>query len=111
MLLNIVVYLLLNIVVIIVLLLKVLVACRLAAGLAAFTAIVGGAVYSQTSGHNFNLSKIAEGFGNSVAALLSPENNNAGIYSFLTAGLGLYSLVLLFGSHEASCYTFLHSLC
>jgi len=73
---------------------------KLAAGLAAFTAIVGGAVYSQTSGHKFNLSKIAEGFGNSVAALLSPENNNAGMYSFLSAGLGLYSLVLLFGSHE-----------
>ncbi|KAL3141424.1 hypothetical protein ABBQ32_004993 [Trebouxia sp. C0010 RCD-2024] len=73
---------------------------KLATGLAAFTAIVGGAVYSQTSGHKFNLSKIAEGFGNSVAALLSPENTNAGIYSFLSAGLGLYSLVLLFGSHE-----------
>ena len=73
---------------------------RLAAVLAAATAIVGGAVYSQTSGHKFNVAKIAEGFGNSLAALLSPDNFNAAVYSFLSAGLGLYSLVLLFGPHE-----------
>ena len=76
--------------------------CRLAAGLATLTAIVGGAVYSQTSGHKFNLAKIAKGFSNSVLALLSPDNLTAGIYSFLSAGLGLYSLVLLLGSHEVS---------
>ena len=73
---------------------------RLAAGLATFTAIVGGAVYSQTSGHKFNIAKIAEGFGNSLAGLISPENTNAAIYSLISAGLGIYSLVLLFGSHE-----------
>lgn len=73
---------------------------RLAAALAAATAVVGGAVYSQTSGHKFNVAKIAEGFGNSLAALLSPDNFNAAVYSFLTAGLGLYSLILLFGSPE-----------
>ena len=60
-------------------------------------------MYTQTSGHNFNISKIATGFGNSVSALLSPDNTNAAIYSFLSAGLGLYSLVLLFGSHKV-CY-------
>ena len=85
-----------------------LLTCRLAAGLAAFTAIVGGAVYTQTSGDKFNVSKIAEGFGNSLKALLSPDNTNAAIYSFLSAGLGLYSLVLLFGSHEVCC--FVHSV-
>ena len=74
--------------------------CRLAAGLAAFTAIVGGAVYSQTSGHKFSIPKIAEGFGNSLAALISPENLTSTVYSVLSAGLGIYSLVLLFGSHE-----------
>lgn len=75
---------------------------RLAAGLAAFTAIVGGAVYSQTSGHKFSIAKIAEGFGNSLAALISPENTGSAIYSLLSAGLGIYSLVLLFGSHEVT---------
>lgn len=57
-------------------------------------------MYTQTSGHKFNLSKIAQGFSNSVSALLAPDNANAAMYSFLSAGLGLYSLVLLFGSHE-----------
>ena len=68
--------------------------------MATVTAIVAGAVYSQTSGHKFNLGRIAEGFGNSVASLLSPDNFNAAIYSFLSAGLGVYSLVLLLGSHD-----------
>lgn len=79
---------------------------RLAAGLAAFTAIVGGAVYSQTSGHKFSIAKIAEGFGNSLAALISPENTGSAIYSLLSAGLGIYSLVLLFGSHDVSLLCF-----
>ena len=76
--------------------------CRLAAGLAATTAIVGGAVYSQTSGHQFSVTKIAEGLGSSLADLFSPKNTNAAMYSLLTAGLGVYSLVLLFGSHEVA---------
>ena len=81
--------------------------CRLAAGLATVTAIVGGAVYSQTSGHKFNLAKIAEGFGSSLAALFSPSNTNAAIYSLISAAMGVYSLVLLFGTHEvtsSSCF-------
>lgn len=73
---------------------------KLAAGLAATTAIVGGAVYSQSSGHQFSVTKIAEGLGSSLADLFSPKNTNAAMYSLLTAGLGVYSLVLLFGSHE-----------
>lgn len=73
---------------------------KLAAGLATTTAIVGAVVYGQTSGHKFSLTKIAEGFGTSLANLFSPKNTNAAIYSLLSAGLGIYSLVLLFGSHE-----------
>lgn len=72
----------------------------MAAGLATTTATVGAVVYGQTSGHKFSLTKIAEGFGNSLANLFSPKNTNAAIYSLLSAGLGVYSLVLLFGSHE-----------
>jgi hypothetical protein len=72
----------------------------LAAGLATTTAIIGAVVYGQTSGHKFSLTKIAEGFGTSLANLFSPKNTNAAIYSLLSAGLGVYSLVLLFGSHE-----------
>lgn len=60
-------------------------------------------MYTQTSGQKFNASKIVEGFGNSLSALFSPDNTNAAVYSFLSAGLGLYSLVLLFGSHEVCC--------
>ena len=75
-------------------------ASRLAAGLATVTALVAGAVYTQTSGFGFNLSKIANGFYSSVLALLSPDNNNAAVYSFISAGLGIYSSVLLFGPHE-----------
>lgn len=67
-------------------------------------------MYSQTSGHKFNLSKIAQGFSNSVSALLAPDNANAAMYSFLSAGLGLYSLVLLFGSHEVRCSAHLADL-
>ncbi|DBA92234.1 TPA: hypothetical protein ACH3X1_015941 [Trebouxia sp. C0004] len=73
---------------------------KLAAGLATTTAIVGAVVYGQTSRHKLSLTKIAEGFGTSVANLFSPKNTNAAIYSLLSAGLGVYSLVLLFGSHE-----------
>ena len=83
--------------------------CRLAAGLAAFTAIVGGAVYTQTSGHQFNIGKIAEGFGNSLGALISPDNASSAIYSLLSAALGIYSLVLLFGSFEVSLFVSLAS--
>ena len=72
----------------------------MAAGLATVTALVAGAVYTQTSGYGFNLSKIANGFYSSVLALLSPDNNNAAVYSFISAGLGIYSSVLLFGPHE-----------
>jgi len=72
----------------------------LAAGLATTTAIIGAVVYGQTSGHKFSLTKIAEGFGTSLASLFNPKNTNAAIYSLLSAGLGFYSLVLLFGSHE-----------
>ena len=61
---------------------------------------MGAVVYGQTSGHKLSLTKIAEGFGSSVANLFSPKNTNAAIYSLLSAGLGVYSLVLLFGSHE-----------
>lgn len=70
--------------------------------MAVVTAIVGGAVYSQTSGHKFSITKIAEGFGNSLADLLHPKNANAAVYSILSAGLGVYSLVLLFGSYEVT---------
>lgn len=67
-------------------------------------------MYTQTSGHKFNVSKIAEGFGNSLSALFSPDNANAAMYSFLSAGLGLYSLVLLFGSHEVCCFAYFVAL-
>ena len=70
--------------------------------LSSYTALLGGIVYAQTSGHGFNLAKIAEGFGSSISALLSTENLNATVYSLLAAGLGLYSGVLLFGPHEVS---------
>ncbi len=80
--------------------LAVSVMCRLAAALATATAVIGGAVYTQTSGHGFNVTKIAKGFYHSVLGLLSPDNTNAAVYSFLTAGLGVYSAVLLFGPHE-----------
>lgn len=76
--------------------------CRIAIALSTYTAILGGAVYAQTSGHGFNLAKIAEGFGSSISALLSTENLNATMYSLLSAGLGLYAAVLLFGPHEVT---------
>ena len=59
-------------------------------------------VYAQTSGHGFNPVKIAEGFGSSLAALFSTDNLNATVYSLLSAGLGAYAAVLLFGPHEVS---------
>ena len=74
--------------------------CRLAAGLATATAVIAGAVYTQTSGFGFNLTKISKGFYSSVLALLSPDNSNAAVYSFISAALGIYSAVLLFGPHE-----------
>lgn len=61
-------------------------------------------MYAQTSGHGFNLARIAEGFGSSISALLSTDNLNATVYSLLSAGLGLYSAVLLFGPHEVMPY-------
>ena len=74
--------------------------CRLAAGLATATAVIAGAVYTQTSGFGFNLTKISKGFYSSVLALLSPDNSNAAVHSFISAALGIYSAVLLFGPHE-----------
>lgn len=73
---------------------------KLAAALAVATAVIGGAVYTQTSGHGFNLTKVADGFYKSVLGLLSPDNSNAAMYSLISAGLGIYSAVLLFGPHE-----------
>lgn len=73
---------------------------KLAAGLATATAVIAGAVYTQTSGFGFNLTKISKGFYSSVLALLSPDNSNAAVYSFISAALGIYSAVLLFGPHE-----------
>ena len=57
-------------------------------------------MYTQTSGHGFNLTKVADGFYKSVLGLLSPDNSNAAMYSLISAGLGIYSAVLLFGPHE-----------
>ena len=65
-----------------------------------YTALLGGIVYAQTSGHGFNPVKIAEGFGSSLAGLFSTDNFNSTVYSLLSAGLGAYAAVLLFGPHE-----------
>ena len=57
-------------------------------------------MYTQYSGTGFNPGKVLSGFYNSIIGLLSPDNLNSAVYAFIAAGLGLYSGVLLFGSHE-----------
>ena len=70
------------------------------------TAVVGGAVYTQYSGSGFNPGKVLSGFYNSIIGLLSPNNLNSAAYAFIATGLGLYSGVLLFGSHEVGLFSY-----
>ena len=81
------------------------VSCRIALVVGVLTAVVPAIVYYHTSGHGFNLGRIANGFGDSVSRLLSAKNNKAGAYAITSAGFAAFAVVFTFGGPTVRDFT------